>query len=457
MDKKTLFQLQTSQSKLIKYKETLETLLDARTKLEENATQANPDRSKITELRKTQTSLEAKLQQLKKDINTNVNTITNTKKKLLNLDNVRDNKYLEEDNILIEEMNRLEEYIIEVSDTHEQSILSAYLDKDELSNNIELIKNEINIKNEIISGIQLKSHSSRKQILSDLHMKKQEKINNQQQINNIKETENEFTSQIQSLENINIRIQEFKKLLIDSEYNLDYDSSKLTEYYNEFSLDTDFNMGVSMDVSMSVSVSINDKIAILDKLKNDNQYKINYINKKFNKHKIAGNARVKTILDTYNKVDRVKVITAKDQYKIEKEKKTQLENILSEMSNIYNTFETCVIGNINNDLINTNNEIENDKIRANDRLNIMKQRILEEYENEKERLNNAITNIKSTLENIQIDFNNINQDIDNTKKMIEKEDIIGGELDKIDLEIIKYQNICKQIESDIENLSSRIN
>ena len=83
MDKKTLFQLQTSQSKLIKYKETLETLLDARTKLEENATQANPDRSKITELRKTQTSLEAKLQQLKKDINTNVNTITDTKKKII--------------------------------------------------------------------------------------------------------------------------------------------------------------------------------------------------------------------------------------------------------------------------------------------------------------------------------------------------------------------------------------
>jgi hypothetical protein len=446
MDKKTQFQLQTSQSKLIKYKETLETLLDARTKLEENASKFNPDRSKIIELRKIQTNLEAKLQLLKKDINLNVNIISDTKKNLLNLDNVRDNKYLEEDNILIEEMKRLEEYIIEVSDTHKQSILSAYLDKEELSNNIEIIKNELHIQNDIISEIQIKSHSSRKQILSDLHMKKQEKINNQQQINNIKETENDFTSQIQSLENINIRIQEFKKIMIDSEYNLDCNSDKLTEYYNEFSLDTEINR----------NLSINDKISILDKLTNDNQFKINYINKRFNKHKTSSNIILQNILDTYNKVNRVKIINSKHQYNIEKEKKIQLENILSEMSNKYNTFEICIIGKIDNDLENKNNEIVNDKIRANDRLNIMKQRILEDYENEKERLNNLITNSKSTLENIQINFNNINQDIDNTKKMIEKEDIIVGELDKIDLEIIKYQNIIKQIESDIENLSSRI-
>ena len=47
-------------------------------------------------------------------------------------------------------------------------------------------------------------------------------------------------------------------------------------------------------------------------------------------------------------------------------------------------------------------------------------------------------------------------ELDNIKEMIIKEDIIGNELYKIDIEIVKYQDIIKQIESDIESMISTI-
>ena len=441
MDKKTQFQLQTSQGKLIKYKESLQNLQDARFNLSNSSSQDNLDRSKVIKLKQTQNNIEAKQQLLKKDINLNVNNISNANKNLLLLDKQRDINYSEEDNILNDELNRIRENIIENKDNHTESIKLSYQDKLELSSNIELIKNELALQNNIISEIQIISHSSRKQTLDELHIKKQDKLITHQHIDNIKALEINFTDQIQELETNNNDIIEFKKLLIDSEYNLDYDNVRLLIYYNKFN-------NINLD-------TINEKLALLDKIYSDNQSKIQYINKKFNKNKQSNTIRIKNILETYNTINRVKVIGYKDQFKIEKEKRTQLENVLADMYNKYDNFETNIILTINNDLETANTESENDKLRANERLNIMKVRIIDNYNNEKQRLNNIIINSKLNLENISSDFNNIKMELDNIKEMIEKENIISNEIEKIDNEIIKYQNIIKQIESDIEKLSSK--
>lgn len=448
MDKKKQFQLQTSQGKLIKYKETLQTLQDTRLKLDNTTNKSNLDRSIIIELQQKQINLEKKQQLFKKDINLNVNKISNANKDLLLLDKLKDNNNIEEDNIFNDEISRIEEYIIEIKDKHNKSIESAYLDKLELSNNIELIKNELDLQNKIISEIQITSHSSRKQTLEELHIKKQDKLITQQHITNFKEYDIDIGNQIQALEKQNNDIIDFKKLLIDKEYNIEYDDKKLSDFYVEFNRYTNF--------SLDTQISINDKIASLDKIYNDNQNKIQYINKKFSKNKQNNTIKLKHILDTYNNINRVKVIGYKDQYKIEKEKRTQLENVLSDMSNKYEKFETSVIITINNDLKNMINVSENDKLRAVERLNIMKERIIVDYENEKNRINDIIIDSKLNLENISKDFNNCNIELDNIKEMIIKEDIIGNELYKIDIEIVKYQDIIKQIESDIESMISTI-
>ena len=443
MDKKTQFQIQTSQSKLIKYRETLKNLQVSRDNIENTSSQSNPDRSKIIELKSKQVNLESKQQLFKKDINFNVNNISNANKDLLLLDKIKDDKLKEEDNIFSDELNRIEEDIIKAKSSHEISIDNAYIDILDICQNIELIKSELEIQNDIVSQVQLESHSSRKQILGDLHNKKQEKIQTQQHINNFKESEADFAIQILSLENTNTNIIEFKKMLIDVEYNLDYDPLTLSNYYNEFS---EFNLDTQLH--------INDKIAQLDKILNDNQNRIHFINKKFHKHKQSNTIRLTTILDTYNKLDRFKVIGYKTKIKIEKEKQSLLKNILSDLSNKYNTFETLIINKFHDELTFTNNELENDKTRSDNRLKIMKIRILEDYENEKKRLNNIIIDSKSNLENIQIEINNINNELDIVKQIIIKEDVFNNELEQINIEILKYQNIIKQTESDIEKLSN---
>ena len=63
------------------------------------------------------------------------------------------------------------------------------------------------------------------------------------------------------------------------------------------------------------------------------------------------------ILDTYNKINRIKVIGSKEILKIEKEKKSNLEIILEDMTNNYNTFESNIINILYNNLENTNNII----------------------------------------------------------------------------------------------------
>ena len=442
MDKKIQFQIQTSQGKLIKYKQIISELEDNRKKICITTESSTPNKCFIIELQNKQIYLEDKQQQLKKHIYLNLNEISDANKKLSLLDTLKENKLKEENNILQDEIIRIKDNIIDINKIYQQKKELAYNDKLELLNNIEIIKNELILQNNIISEIQINSHCSRKKTLEELHINKQNKIFTNENINNINENDANFNNQIKTLENKINDIIEFKKLIIDSEYNLDYDNSKLNLYYTEFDLD--------------IQLSINDKISILDNLISDNKNKIQFINKKFNKIKQINNIKLQNILDTYNQVNRVKVIGYKDQFKIEKDKRTQLENILADLYDKYNTFDSVVISNLDNEIKDIFNELENDKIRSNERLDIMKIRILEEYKNENDRLNKIITNSKSTLEVLYHDFNDIKTNIVNTKEIINKENIIGIELEKIDNDITKYQSIIKQIESDIEKLSSTL-
>jgi hypothetical protein len=452
MDKKTQFQIQTSQGKLIKYKETLETLQESRDILIKNSTQSNSDNSIIIELKQKYSNLESKQQLLKKDINANVNNISNANNNLLVLDKLKDNKLNEEDTILLDEINRIEENKIEVLNKHKLLLDSSYNDKIELINNIELIKNELEIQNNIIAQLQIESHSSRQQILNDLHDKKQNKINLQEHIDNFEINNNNFTLQIQELENQNTQLIEFKKLLIDFEYNIDSNTNTNTNTNNIITLSNYYT--IFNDLDLDKTIPINDKIFQIDKLIKNNKSKIDFINKKYNKSTQSNSIKLKMILETYNKINRIKIIGSKEILKIEKEKKHNLEIILEDMKNKYNIFETDIINNIYINLENKNNEIKSDKIRSDERLIIMKKRIIEDYENEKDRLNNIIITSKINLDNIQNDFNNLTIDINNTKDLIEKENSIENELNKIDSEILNYKNIIKQIENDIEKLSS---
>ena len=472
MNKKLEFQIQSSQGKLINYREILTTLQSSKSNLETVILSSNPNRSKIIELKQLQINLETKLQTLKKSLTTSTNYINNKTQDYVLLDTKYDNKLLEEDNILKDELKRIEEQIIETHINHEKDIKLAYIDKTELLSNIDLLNSELALQNNIITELQMKAHSSRKQILNELHIKKQDKNISNQHITNLKDNEKKFTEQLLYLETTNLKLLDFKKLIVESEYTIDFDKTKLINYYEEYAeyklgtyintyLDTlpDTYLDTLPDTYLDTQLSINEKLVILDNVINSNQSRILYIKKKYDKNILSNSIIIKNIIEkynnTHNNIHNKKVIGFKDQFRIEREKGNQLETIIADIYNKYNTFEINIIAIINNKLVIAIQDLENDKIRAIERLTIMKQRIIEEFKNEQINTNSIIDNTKSNLFNMRIEFDNIKSDLENTKQMLESENKFESELDKINIEINKYQTIIQQIENDIVKLTSR--
>ena len=447
MDKKLQFQIQQNQAKLLTYNATLQNFLESRSKLDQSLLTINPNRSRIIELKQRKSNLETTIQTLKNTISITSNQIAKTTQDLKLLPNIRDTKLENEDTILKDEHYRIDIKKIEYSYTHKEKTENAYLDKQQIYSDIDLIRNDLEQQNNIITDIQLNSHSSRKETLTQLHQKKQNKLSIQQQIKTFKENELQFTNQITSLEaNIN-KLTNFKTIMIDNEYGGGSSGSgsnasdTLDQLYKEFAF------------AIDKSLSLNNRIAQIDKLISESESRLTFINKRYTRNKEASTIRIKDILDTYNKSNRIKVLGYKDQFKIEKEKKHNLELILDDLQKKYNTFDDIILGNINEELENSIKELEFDKVRSLERLDIMKGRIIKDFEEECIKYNKLIDTNKDKMKALREEFNNTMLELEKINKMIEQEDIVGNEIDKLDKEISKYQDIIKAVESDIKKIS----
>jgi hypothetical protein len=447
MNKKVQYQINTIKDKIIKYNDTIQTLNNKRNSIITNDNDTNTnntnnidDNNKIKEFQNLKTSLESEQQILKKNISNISNEIKQYENHLESLNMIHINNINNEDDIYKEELSRIEEQKINIIEENKKKLELAYIDKQNLYNNIELIKNELDLQNYKISQIQIISHSTRKNILEDLHQIKKNKIINQQSINTCKDNEISFSNQITDLENSNNKIIDFKTNIINSNYNIDTDNTKLLNYYNEYNID--------------INLFINEKISILDKMFNDNENKLKLIKLKCEKQKNRNNIIIKDIIDTYNKTNRIKIIGYKDQFKIEKEIRNNFENILNNMSNDYNTFDDIIIGNINNNFINMNNELENDILRSYNRLNIMKNRIIDEFNIETENKKKLIESNKHKLLELHNQFNNIIIELENIKTNTKNTNIIINEIKTIDNEIEKYESIILQMTNDIDKLNN---
>lgn len=452
MNKKTQYQIQVLQSKIKQYNDSINILKESRLSFENLNLSSNIDislnldsSSNIIELQNNYNSIERNKNLLKNNISKYKNEYKNNNYELEKLDDIYKNKFIEEDNIFKEEISRIELQNIEAQQNFKNSIDIANLDKIQLYNDIELLKNELTIQNDIILQIQLTSHSSRKNTLEELYKQKQDKTLLQQQICNCKNNEDFYYNQIQLLKNNILQLLDFKKLIIDSEYNLEYNKDKLINYYNEFE-----------EYKIDTYLYVNDKISKIDNIIADIQTKLSSINNKYDNHKILNNNRIKDIIDNYNKKDRIKVVGYKDQYKIEKQKRDNIKYILEDLNNKYNIFENTIILDIKNKLLNDINEIENDKIRTTERLNITKQRITEDLNNNKLILNNIINSNKIDLTNSSKEYSNLTVELDNIKIMIENANITNTKITKINNEIFKYQELIQQMQTDLDNISNTI-
>ena len=443
IDKKKQFQIQTVQSKLDNYKQTLTTLLESHKQLSNNLELNNPNYDNLDKLNSNKIVLENTLKELKKNIAKTTNNITKLSYSLKELPSIRINKYNEEELILKQEIDRIELQKIEDRVKYDKSIEQAHLDKLKLIDDISIIQNAILEQNNIILQIQTNTHSSRKDTLLQLHQKKEDKNNIKKQINNINIIDNLVNNQIIELKHTIKNLEEFKIMLVDKIYNTntntDNSTDTLDNYYVDFNIDKE--------------LLLNDKINIIDIKINDLHNKINNITIKINKNKTSNTSRINTIIDNYNKTTRGKVIAYKDSFKIEKEKKKQLQLILDTLNYQYDTFENNIISNINLNYTNIINELHFDIIRANERLIIMKFRINLEYETETNRIKDEISILNLNIIELSKTYFNTNKELQNLLITIDKENSVGKDIAKLNEEIQKYKAMIMQNETNIMLLS----
>ena len=258
------------------------------------------------------------LENNKKNIKQNINNLTLTisqlehNLKVLPL-NTKDT-LINEIDICNDEHQRIENDRLETINNHFENIKKANLDKEELLKDIELLKVNINLQSNVIYNIQKECHSSRKNILENLKEKKQLKIKLNNTIENATLNKNSFIEQINNLNNSIDNLIEFKKLLVNESYDTDTLSNltELENYYKLYNIDT--------------SIVLNDKLTIIDTIISNNKTQILLFEKKLSKTEILNSYNIKESINNYNTKDTCKVLTYKDKFKIEKEKKNKLRN-----------------------------------------------------------------------------------------------------------------------------------
>jgi hypothetical protein len=439
MDKKKQFQIQNLTSKLQSYKDSLSGYQQSYDTLKASLNTVNPNSDNIEKLLNKKIDLEKSLENIKLLINNTSILIKNNKQEISQQPIIQSAKLLEEEKILKDELNRIEFNKIDTQKENELLIEQAQIDKMTLFDNINFIKQQLQEQKQIVIDVQLQSHSSRKEILAQLHKKKQDKLLINSITDNSNKNHSDFDNKINSIKIILDNLEEFKKLVVDSEYNIDHNIAKLTLYYTEFNIDN--------------NLSINDQIQVINQLIQNNTNMLAQLNKKYLKTKNNNIAIINNITEKYNTTNKTKVLGYKDKFKIEKEKQQYIQSELNNQINKYDTYDDIIIGKIKSDLMDKYDEYDFDIKRATERLNIMKIRISEEYNNSISSLTNNNLQLVENLKTLRKQFDDTNIELTTLKKLIEIENASGIELHNINKNIIKYQNIITQTENDISDIN----
>ena len=313
MNKKTQYQIQLIQSRLNQYNDIIGKLKDSRVNIQATISLTkqtnNEPIQNLLKLKQLYTETENNQKQVKNNISKCKNDLQITTHEFKQLDDKYNKENINEAQIYKDELLRIDEQTIEIQQKFSKILELAYLDKIELYNTIEFLKNEIYLQNDIISQIQIISHSSRKTALDELHKKKESKIIKHQQINKYQQNDNDYNIQLINLDNHIRNLIEFKKLLIDSEYNLDYDTLLLNKYYAEYNGNDNGNVNGNVNGNgLDSNLSFSEKIIKIDSIINTKQKQLDLLNKKYINFKCSNTLKLTEIIDNYNKRNRNKVI-----------------------------------------------------------------------------------------------------------------------------------------------------
>ena len=438
MDKKTYFQKNLLNSKIneigIKLKDK-ETLFNDLTHKKNSICNLNIDLNNIDN---TLLKLESEKLNSKTIIHTLITTISNIKTKIKEYPDTIIENIKKENNILYDEIERIEIDRLETVCIHQEELKKGYIDKECLLNNITLHKEKISYHNDYIDNLQIELHKSRKNTIEQLKENKIKKNNLNNELKNYNETIINFKNKINELKQTNNDLEKFKKLLIDSEYNIKHTNIELDNYYTKFNINK--------------QLTINEKIDLIDNFMDGNINDINYMNKKMNKTETLNN----TIINENNKdnsINNFKIITYKDNYKIAKEKKKNLQLELDKLLEKYNNYESIVIYSITNKFNDKIKELDYDIVRAKDRFEIIKFRLKNEEEKNKIISEETINTIKIELSNNENHIIKVSNEIKELIKNKECYQKITLEMKQLSIEIQNYKNNIKHYEADLSSLN----
>ena len=458
MDKKKIFQKQLLQSQITENTTLLVTDQNLYNQLIEKSKTNTLDynifgdcKSKINQLLEKKNICEKQTKIKKNKINEVIVQISQLEKDIEINPTIINNKINKEEIIYNDEIDRIKNDTHENSNKNTENITNAYLDKEKLKEEIDIIKNNIELQTKIISNIQIEYHSSRKDILYDLKEHKILKIDLNKNISNLNVINNNY---IENISNLLINIEnltEFKKLLVDFDYKNDNDNDndndnkddyniiKLKEYYTKYNIDN--------------NLSINEKLNLIDGIINNNTNQIILFKRQKLKLDNVNNELISNNVDTYTKKSKNSIITHKNKIKIEKEKIIELESILNTKLNLYVNYQNLIIDIIDNNYQSKIKELEEDIIKANKRLSIVKLRLDLENKNNITLLKTKIDTNKIELKNLHLEIYNNTNEIKKLNDKIEKEKVINNELDILEINIKKYKDNIKQYTSDLLILS----
>ena len=450
MDKKQLFQKQLLQSKIDENTKILSKLQNSYDELKLNS-EININNTnipiitkqlQINNLLEEKVSLDNNKKLIKLNINNLTLNISKLEEDLKTLPSKTKVKLQQEQSIYNDEIERIENNKIEEINTNIENINNAIINKDILLKEIELLKTNIEIQNNVISTIQNTCHSSRKDILESLQHKKQMKINLNTNINNCDITKNTIIDKINNLQTTILYLIEFKKLLVDADYEIEQNETNqinLNKFYTLFNIDN--------------TISLNDKLILIDILIDNNKNQVSLFTNKLNKTKLINNIIIQNDTNNYTKTNTNKIITYKNNFKMEKTKLQELETLIEAKLNLYNNYEILIIDKINNELKDKLDILELDKQKASDRLKIIIIRMNKEFESNKKLIKNKILQNNMDIQKLDLEMSDTSNNIKLLTISIEKHNQLNDEIIILENKIKKCKEIIVQSEADLLTLS----
>jgi len=467
MDKKKLFQIQNLKAKQNSYESTLNELLQQQQQLIlNNLNNSDTLDTTITnigdivnELNASKTLIEIQIADIKKILSRHKYDIVNATNKIKQLPETLKINIKNEVNIYNEELANLDNLILEAELININKIADANTNKADLLTNIISLNNQIDEQNNIISDLQFNAHNSRKNTLQDLHYKKQQKVQMQEQIDNINANSKIYNEHINKLTNNNTILEQLKINIINNYYT----NTNITETNNtpESILDiiktlNDYDIEINLD---NINITnpefitkpefINELVNKIDNTIKNNTARMISITNKSERAQNKNNVQIENIKSNFNNLSRNKVVSFKDSYKIEKQKRTELQSKCDELLNLYNNFTELVIDKINEKYKACIEDLNTHKQYAVERLNIMKTRFNNEFEQNKIILETQINQVQTELTNNNKQFNDLNnqlRDIQNKLANLDKSNI---EIHNLDTKINQITTTIDKIKNDI--------